>query len=122
MLTTELIPAIAAELRTQATLDRIQHKTIAERSRIPYSTLRRYLGGERDIPATALIAICEALNVDPGLILQRATRRVEEDARPAQSDFALAAHEAPNQGAAMRDRLDAEQEAPGFIPNDDEIA
>lgn len=41
---------------------------------------------------------------------------------PTQSDFALAAHEAPNQGAAMRDRLDAEQEASGFIPNDDEIA
>lgn len=122
MLATELIPAIAAEIRTQATLDRIQHKTVAERSGIPYSTLRRYLAGERDIPVTALIAICEALNVDPGLILQRATRRAEEDARPSQADFALAAHEALNQGAAVRDQLDREAEAPGFIPNDDEIA
>lgn len=42
--------------------------------------------------------------------------------RPQQADYDLAAHEAPNQGATMRDRLDAEQEAPGFIPNDDEIA
>lgn len=122
MLTTDLIPPIAAELRTQAALDRVQHKTLAELSGIPYSTLRRYLSGDRDIPVTSLIAICEALNVDPGLILQRATRRAEEDARPTKTDFALAAHEAPNQGAALRDRLDAEQEAPGFIPNDDEIA
>ena len=45
-----------------------------------------------------------------------------ETPRPTQSDFALAAHEAPNQGAAVRDQLDREAEALGFIPNDDEIA
>ena len=42
--------------------------------------------------------------------------------RPQQADYDLAADKSPNQGAAIRDRLDAEQEAPGFIPNDDEIA
>lgn len=120
MLTTDLIPAIAAELRTQATLDRVQHKTLAELSGVPYSTLRRYLSGDRDIPVTSLIAICEALNVDPGLILQRATRRAEEDARPTKADFALAAHETPNQGAAMRDALDTHQESPEpFYDGDD---
>lgn len=34
-----------------------------------------------------------------------------ETPRPQQADYDLAAHEAPNQGAAMRDALDAEQEA-----------
>lgn len=122
MLTTDLIPPIAAELRTQAALDRVQHKTLAELSGIPYSTLRRYLSGDRDIPVTSLIAICEALNVDPGLILQRATRRAEEDARPVQSDFALAAHQAPNMGAALRDELDTHQESPEPFYDGDEPA
>ncbi|MDU5961999.1 MAG: helix-turn-helix transcriptional regulator [Dermabacter sp.] len=122
MLTTDLIPPIAAELRTQAALDRVQHKTLAELSGIPYSTLRRYLSGDRDIPVTSLIAICEALNVDPGLILQRATRRAEEDARPTKTDFALAAHEAPNLGAELKDRHDRAAETPEPFYDGDEPA
>lgn len=122
MLIADLIPAIAAEVRTQAAFDRVQHKALAERSGIPYSTLRRYLSGDRDIPVTSLIAICEALNVDPGLILQRATRRAEEDARPTKPNFALAAHETPDQGVTPRDKLDAHQETPEPFYDGDEPA
>lgn len=43
-----------------------------------------------------------------------------ETPRPQQADYALAAHEAPNQGAAMRDRWDREQETPEpFYDGDD---
>lgn len=114
--------AVSAELRAIAARERVTGKELGERTGIPYTTLRRYLAGERDVPLAALIEMAAALDVLPGAILNTAMRRAEEDARPTKTDFALAAHEAPNQGAALRDRLDAEQEAPGFIPNDDEIA
>ncbi|EPH17584.1 hypothetical protein HMPREF1484_00269 [Dermabacter sp. HFH0086] len=45
-----------------------------------------------------------------------------ETPRPQQADYDLAAHEAPNQGAKMRDALDAEQETPEKFYDGDEPA
>ncbi|KDS94225.1 hypothetical protein DHOM_03010 [Dermabacter hominis 1368] len=103
--------AVSAELRAIAARERVTGKELGERTGIPYTTLRRYLAGERDVPLAALIEMAAALDVSPGSILNTAMRRAEEDARPTKADFAFAAHEAPNQGAKMRDALDAEQEA-----------
>lgn len=114
--------AVSAELRAIAARERVTGKELGGRTGIPYTTLRRYLAGERDVPLAALIEMAAALDVSPGSILNTAMRRVEEDARPAQSDFALAAHEAPNTGAAMRDALDTHQESPEPFYDGDEPA
>lgn len=45
-----------------------------------------------------------------------------ETPRPQQADYDLAAHEAPNQGAAMRDKLDHEAEAPETFYDGDDAA
>ena len=114
--------AVSAELRAIAARERVTGKELGERTGIPYTTLRRYLAGERDVPLAALIEMAAALDVSPGSILNTAMRRAEEDARPVQSDFALAAHQAPNQGAAVRDELDTRQESPEPFYDGDEPA
>lgn len=45
-----------------------------------------------------------------------------ETPRPQQADYDLAAHEAPNQGATMRDALDTHQESPEPFYDGDEPA
>lgn len=114
--------AVSAELRAIAARERVTGKELGERTGIPYTTLRRYLAGERDVPLAALIEMAAALDVSPGSILNTAMRRAEEDARPVQSDFALAAHQAPNTGAALRDELDTHQESPEPFYDGDEPA
>lgn len=114
--------AVSAELRAIAARERVTGKELGERTGIPYTTLRRYLAGERDVPLAALIEMAAALDVLPGAILNTAMRRAEEDSRPAKADFALAAHEAPNQGATMRDALDTHQESPEPFYDGDEPA
>ena len=112
--------AVSAELRAIAARERVTGKELGERTGIPYTTLRRYLAGERDVPLAALIEMAAALDVSPGAILNTAMRRVEEDARPTKADFALAADKSPNQGATMRDALDTHQESPEpFYDGDD---
>ncbi|MCT1710282.1 helix-turn-helix transcriptional regulator [Dermabacter hominis] len=114
--------AVSAELRAIAARERVTGKELGERTGIPYTTLRRYLAGERDVPLAALIEMAAALDVLPGAILNTAMRRAEEDARPSKADFALAAHDAPNQGAKMRDALDTHQESPEPFYDGDEPA
>lgn len=45
-----------------------------------------------------------------------------ETPRPQQADYALAAHQAPNQGATLRDKLDTHQESPEPFYDGDEPA
>lgn len=122
METEAFVKALGAEVRTAATVAQVKIGDLAEIVGVSRMSLTRYLNGEREMTVPTLCRIADVLGVSAATLIERATRRVEEDARPVQSDFALAAHEAPNQGAAVRDALDAQQEAPGFIPNDDEIA
>ncbi|MGX6402785.1 helix-turn-helix domain-containing protein [Dermabacter hominis] len=114
--------AVSAELRAIAARERVTGKELGEHTGIPYTTLRRYLAGDRDVPLAALIEMAAALDVSPGAILNTAMRRAEEDARLAQADFALAADKSPNRGAKMRDALDTHQESPEPFYDGDEPA
>lgn len=122
METEAFVKALGAEVRTAATVAQVKIGDLAEAVGVSRMSLTRYLNGEREMTVPTLCRIADVLGVSAATLIERATRRAEEDARPTKADFAFAAHQAPNQGAAMRDELDAQQEAPGFIPNDDEIA
>lgn len=70
--------AAAAELRAAQARKKLTDIALAKKSGIPVSTLRRYLRGERDTPASALFHIAQALNTQPGRILDDALNRLNE--------------------------------------------
>lgn len=86
-------------------------KTIEARSGVNYSTASRMLAGLKVIPLDEFVALCGALSLHPLDVLEQADKDLIRDS------FTLAAHEASNQGAAMRDKLDAEQEAGDLGPD-----
>lgn len=91
-------------------------KTIEARSGVNYSTASRMLAGLKVIPLDEFVALCGALSLHPLDVLEQADKDLVRDS------FALAAHEAPNQGAEVRDALDAEQETPEKFYDGDEPA
>lgn len=75
--------ALGAELRSAIAYKRTSMTEAAAAANIGASTLRRYINGERDMPVTALMAICAHLDMDPGVLIRRAlTRTTDEPARP----------------------------------------
>lgn len=122
METEAFVKALGAEVRTAATVAQVKIGDLAETVGVSRMSLTRYLNGEREMTVPTLCRIADVLGVPAATLIERATRRVEEDARPTQSDFALAAHEAPNAGAAVRDALDAHQESPEPFYDGDEPA
>lgn len=80
-------------------------KTIEARSGVNYSTVSRMLAGAKVIPLDEFVALCRALNLHPLDVLEQADSALIRDS------LALAAHKTHNEGAAIRDQLDAEQEA-----------
>ena len=91
-------------------------KTIEARSGVNYSTASRMLAGLKVIPLDEFVALCGALSLHPLDVLEQADKDLIRDS------FTLAAHEASNQGAAMRDRLNSEQEAPEKFYDGDDAA
>lgn len=122
METEAFVKALGAEVRTAATVAQVKIGDLAEAVGVSRMSLTRYLNGEREMTVPTLCRVADVLGVSAATLIERATRRAEEDARPTKADFALAAHEAPNQGAAMRDALDTHQESPEPFYDGDEPA
>lgn len=122
METEAFVKALGAEVRTAATVAQMKIGDLAEAVGVSRMSLTRYLNGEREMTVPTLCRIADVLGVSAATLIERATRRAEEDARTTKADFALAAHEAPNQGATMRDALDTHQESPEPFYDGDEPA
>lgn len=120
METEAFVRALGAEVRTAATVAQVKIGDLAEAVGVSRMSLTRYLNGEREMTVPTLCRIADELGVSAATLIERATRRAEEDAHPTQADFALAADKSPNQGATMRDALDTHQESPEpFYDGDD---
>ncbi|RUP86726.1 helix-turn-helix domain-containing protein [Dermabacter sp. HSID17554] len=91
-------------------------KTIEARSGVNYSTVSRMLAGTKVIPLDEFVALCHALNLHPLDVLEQADSALIRDS------LALAAHETPNTGAAVRDKLDHEAETPETFYDGDDAA
>lgn len=91
-------------------------KTIETRSGVNYSTVSRMLAGLKVIPLDEFVALCGALSLHPLDVLEQADKDLIRDS------FALAAHEAPNLGAELKDRHDRAAEAPEPFYDGDEPA
>lgn len=72
------IEAAAAELRAAQGRARLTDTALAERAGIPVVTLRRYLKGIRDTPASAILKIADALGVNPGSLLDDAKNHLDQ--------------------------------------------
>lgn len=72
------IHAAAAELRAAQARAQLTDTALAERSGIPVVTLRRYLKGTRDTPASALFKIADALDISPGSLLDDAAKHLKD--------------------------------------------
>lgn len=70
--------AAAAELRAAQGRAQLTDTALAARSGIPVVTLRRYLKGTRDTPASALFKIAEALGIQPGRLLDDAMKNLDQ--------------------------------------------
>lgn len=71
---TAITECIAAQLRSAIAMQKMLKKDLAEKSGIPVISLSRYLNGHRDIPVTQLVAICNALGLDAGTVLNEAAK------------------------------------------------
>lgn len=66
-------------------------KQLAEKAGIFPGTLLRYLNNHRDMPVPVLYDVSVALDVDPGVLIDRAAARLAaESARPAQPQLSFA--------------------------------
>ena len=72
------IAAASAELRAAQGRAELSDAALARRSGIPVETLRRYLKGQRDTPASALLKIADALGINPGKLLDDAKKSLDE--------------------------------------------
>lgn len=72
------VNAAAAELRAAQGRAGLTDTALSERSGIPVVTLRRYLKGTRDTPASALFRIAEAVGISPGRLLDDALKNLDE--------------------------------------------
>lgn len=71
------VEAAAAELRAAQARASLSDVALAERAGIPAVTLRRYLKGTRDTPASALFKIADALGITPGRLLDDALNNID---------------------------------------------
>lgn len=72
------VEAAAAELRAAQGRARLTDTALSARAGIPVVTLRRYLKGTRDTPASALFKIADALGIPPGRLLDDALKNLNE--------------------------------------------
>ena len=86
--------AVAAELRAQR--GRIQKTvdTLVRETGLSKSAVLNYLNDKRDIPVPALYALCRALGINPGEIIDLAERAIEsERVPPRRDDYDLVAND-----------------------------
>lgn len=73
------IEAAAGALRAAQGRAQMTDTALSERSGIPVVTLRRYLKGQRDTPASAIFKIAEALDIAPGALMDDAMEHVKKN-------------------------------------------
>ncbi len=91
--------AVAAELRAERAAQNLTVQQLAERSEVPYPSLRRYLAAERHIDVSVLHALANALGTTSGELISAAEERMRRGARPTviRTDFGANQSEgAPN--------------------------
>jgi transcriptional regulator with XRE-family HTH domain len=70
--------ALAAELRAERGVKGTTFATLKAQSGISESTLMRLFKGERDLRASHLILLAEALEISPADLIARAEKRVAD--------------------------------------------
>lgn len=73
------IAAASGALRAAQGRADMTDAALAERAGIPVVTLRRYLKGQRDAPASAILKIADALGISAGDLLDDAANHIEND-------------------------------------------
>lgn len=66
------VDAVAAELRAERARGRYTIDDLAAATGMSRSTVLNYLNAKRDIPMTAFLELCDVMEVDPLMILERA--------------------------------------------------
>lgn len=87
----ELTRIIAGELRAQKARLNVTNEDIARKADVTSMTISRYLTGERKVPVDVFWAICEALQIDGGALLDSAAERVrkqEQEKKNEELEFA----------------------------------
>jgi transcriptional regulator with XRE-family HTH domain len=70
---------VGDELQAERAAKHLTVRELSEQSGIVKGTLQRYLSGHRDIPVPALYAIANALDLEPAVILDRASARLGKE-------------------------------------------
>jgi len=70
--------AVAAELRAQRGRARVTVDALAERTGLAKSTVLNYLNNRRDIPMSAFLDLCTALDVNPREIFAAAEHSLQD--------------------------------------------
>ena len=71
--------AVASELRAERGRQRITIAGVVVATGLSKSAVLMYLNGKRDIPLPAFFAICDALDVSPRVIFERAEQIAHRD-------------------------------------------
>lgn len=66
---------VLAQLEAEIAAQRFSMKTLALQMGTPYVTFRRYVKGERSMPAEILLEALATLEVDPAVFMRRAAER-----------------------------------------------
>jgi transcriptional regulator with XRE-family HTH domain len=79
------------ELRAERSMRNMTVKQLAEKAGIFHGTLLRYLNNHREMPVPVLYDVAVALDVDPGVLIDRAAARLAaESARPSPDQLSFA--------------------------------
>ena len=79
--------AVAAELRAERAAQNLTVQELATQSEVPYASLRRYLGAERDIHVSVLAALAEALGTTASELVAAAAVRMSRGGVVIEGDF-----------------------------------
>ncbi|MGH8239742.1 MAG: helix-turn-helix domain-containing protein [Steroidobacteraceae bacterium] len=82
----QITQAIAEELRAAWARKNITKDELADLSGVSRSVVFRTLNGEREAKMSQLIALCEALGVEPSVLLQAALNAVRAKNGSGQTD------------------------------------
>jgi transcriptional regulator with XRE-family HTH domain len=90
--------AVAAELRAERAAQNLTVQQLAEKSEVPYATLRRYLAAERHIDVATIAALAEALDTTAVELVMAATERLQRGsgANVIAGDFGNSSDDASN--------------------------
>lgn len=73
------IAALAEELRREMAARHVTQADIARETGLAAQTVHRYVNGKRDIPYSAMVAICAAIPVPLDEIARRAMERAQRN-------------------------------------------